>query len=217
MAHFSTRIPAGANSEAMMIPVEAAPPTSLEGQFLIAMPSLREGPFARSVVYMCAHRDDGAMGIVINQRAEEIEFGKLLVQLDIVPETEAIRLPPQAEAVRVLRGGPVETGRGFVLHSNDYGVNDSTVKIGENVCLTATLDILRAIAKGTGPARAVLALGYAGWASGQLESEILANGWLTCPADPGLIFDPDFAHKYDRALGILGVNEGMLSSDAGHA
>ena len=197
--------------------VESAPPTSLEGQFLIAMPSLREGPFARSVVYMCAHRDDGAMGIVINQRAEEIDFGKLLVQLEIVPETEAIRLPPRAEAVRVLRGGPVETGRGFVLHSNDYGVNDSTVKIGEHICLTATLDILRAIAKGTGPAHAVLALGYAGWASGQLESEILANGWLTCPADPGLIFDLDFARKYDRALAILGVDEGMLSSDAGHA
>ena len=105
------------------------------------------------------------------------------MQLDIVPETEAIRLPPRAQAVRVLRGGPVETGRGFVLHSSDYGVNDSTVKIGD-VCLTATIDILRAIAKGTGPAQAVLALGYAGWASGQLESEILANGWLTCPADP---------------------------------
>ena len=105
------------------------PPTSLEGQFLIAMPSLREGPFARSVVYMCAHRDDGAMGIVINHRAAEIDFGQLLTQLDIVPEAEAIRLPPRAQAVRVLRGGPVETGRGFVLHSSDYGANDSTVKI----------------------------------------------------------------------------------------
>ena len=194
----------------------APPPTSLEGQFLIAMPSLREGPFARSVVYMCAHRDDGAMGIVINQRAEEIDFGRLLAQLDIVPETEAIRLPPRARAVRVLRGGPVETGRGFVLHSSDYGANNSTVKIGE-VCLTATLDILRAIANGTGPLQAVLALGYAGWASGQLESEILANGWLTCPADSGLIFDPDFDRKYDRALAILGVDQGKLSSDAGHA
>jgi putative transcriptional regulator len=116
-----------------------------------------------------------------------------------------------------LRGGPVETGRGFVLHSSDYGVNDSTVKISEHVCLTATLDILRAIAQGTGPSQAVLALGYAGWASGQLENEILANGWLTCPADAGLIFDPDFNRKYDRALAILGVDEGMLSSDAGHA
>ncbi len=193
------------------------PPTSLEGQFLIAMPSLRESPFARSVVYMCAHRDDGAMGIIINQRAEEIDFGQLLVQLEIVPEAKAIRLPARAEEVRVLRGGPVETGRGFVLHSSDYGVNDSTVKIADDVCMTATIDILRAIAKGTGPARAVLALGYSGWSSGQLESEILANGWLTCPADTGLIFDADFAHKYDRALAMLGVDEVKLSSDAGHA
>jgi putative transcriptional regulator len=115
-----------------------------------------------------------------------------------------------------LRGGPVETGRGFVLHSSDYDVNDSTVKIGD-VCLTATLDILRAIAQGTGPSQAVLALGYAGWASGQLESEILANGWLTCPADADIIFDTDFGRKYDRALAILGIDEGMLSSDAGHA
>src|SRR5271155_5008590 len=99
---------------------DAPPPTSLEGQALIAMPSLRDGPFGRSVVYMCAHRDDGAMGIVINQRAEEIDFVKLLKQLDIVSEAEAIRLPPQVMAVPVLRGGPVDTGRGFVLHSSDY-------------------------------------------------------------------------------------------------
>ena len=193
------------------------PPTSLEGQFLIAMPSLREGPFARSVVYMCAHREDGAMGLVINQRADEIDFAELLTQLDVVPAEPAIRLPPRAKAVRVVRGGPVETGRGFVLHSADYGSTDSTVKIAEDVCLTATIDILRAIAKGTGPAHAVLALGYAGWSSGQLESEILANGWLTCPADPDLIFDADDGSKYDRALAKLGVNLGMLSSDAGHA
>jgi putative transcriptional regulator len=156
--------------EAIMRQADPPPPTSLEGQFLIAMPSLREGPFARSVVYMCAHRDDGAMGIVINHRAAEIDFGELLTQLDIVPEAEAIRLPPRAQAVRVLRGGPVETGRGFVLHSSDYGANDSTVKIGDG-----------------------------------------------CPADTGLIFDPDFDRKYDRALAILGVDQGKLSSDAGHA
>ena len=193
------------------------PQSSLEGQFLIAMPSLREGPFARAVVYMCAHREDGAMGIIINQRAEEVDFGRLLVQLDIVPDPGSIRSGGGAEEVRVLRGGPVETGRGFVLHSSDYGANDSTVRIADDVCMTATIDILRAIAKGTGPARAVLALGYSGWSSGQLESEILANGWLTCPADPRLIFDADYDHKYDRALAMLGVNEGMLSSDAGHA
>ena len=193
------------------------PPSSLEGQFLIAMPSLRDGPFARSVVYLCAHREDGAMGLIINQSADEIDFAELLTQLGIVPSEPAIRLPPKAEAVRVVRGGPVETGRGFVLHSADYGATDSTVKIADDVCLTATIDILRAIAKGTGPAQAVLALGYAGWSSGQLESEILANGWLTCPADADIIFSPDDAKKYDRALAKLGVEPGMLSSDAGHA
>ena len=193
------------------------PLTSLEGQFLIAMPSLREGPFARSVVYLCAHRDDGAMGLIINQRADEIDFAALLVQLGIVPGAQTIRLPPSAEAVRVLRGGPVEMGRGFVLHSADYGSSDSTVRIADNVCLTATIDILRAIANGTGPAHAVLALGYAGWSSGQLESEILANGWLTSPADPELIFDTDDGKKYDRALARLGVDLGALSSEAGHA
>ncbi len=193
------------------------PPTSLEGQFLIAMPSLRDGPFARSVVYMCAHRDDGAMGLIINHRADEINFAELLSQLGVMPAEPAIRLPTRAEGVRVMRGGPVETGRGFVLHSTDYGSIDSTVKIDDDVCLTATIDILRAIAKGTGPSQAVLALGYAGWASGQLESEILANGWLTCPADPELIFGADDASKYDRALATLGVHVGMLSSEAGHA
>ncbi len=193
------------------------PPTSLEGQFLIAMPALRDGPFARSVVYMCAHREDGAMGLIINQRADEIDFAELLTQLGIVPGEPEIRLPPRAEGVRVVRGGPVETGRGFVLHSADYGATDSTVKIADDVCLTATIDILRAIATGADPAQAVLALGYAGWSSGQLESEILANGWLTCPADPDIIFSADDASKYERALAKLGVDVGMLSSDAGHA
>lgn len=193
------------------------PLQSYEGQFLIAMPSLRSGPFARSVVYLCAHREDGAMGIVINHRADEIEFSKLLVQLDIVGRSEAIRLPPMAETMRVVRGGPVDTGRGFVLHSSDYRADDSTVAIGDGVCLTATLDILRAIAKGDGPSKAVLALGYAGWGSGQLESEILANGWLVAPADSKLIFDSNFDAKYDRALALLGVNAAWLSSEAGHA
>jgi putative transcriptional regulator len=192
-------------------------PASLEGQILIAMPGLREGPFARSVVYLCAHREDGAMGIIVNQRAESISFPDLLVQLDVVGRDEAIRLPASASAVRVMRGGPVEQGRGFVLHSNDFLAGESTVTVGDGICLTATLDILRAIAKGEGPEKAMLALGYAGWSSGQLESEILANGWLNCPADTDLVFDTDFAAKYDRALARLGVNEAMLSMDAGHA
>jgi putative transcriptional regulator len=193
------------------------PPASLEGQMLIAMPSLREGPFARSLVYLCAHREDGAMGIIVNQSAEAINFPELLVQLEVVKPDESIELPPSASEVRVLRGGPVEKGRGFVLHSSDYLATDSTVPIGDGICLTATLDILRAIASGKGPEKAVLALGYAGWSSGQLESEILANGWLNCPADASLVFDPDNESKYDRALAKIGVSAGMLSSEAGHA
>jgi putative transcriptional regulator len=189
----------------------------LDGQMLIAMPSLVDGPFARSVVYLCAHRDDWAMGIIVNQSAEPVRFPELLVQLGVVGESEAIQLPPRANEIKVLRGGPVETGRGFVLHSGDFFIDNSTLPIGDNICLTATIDILRAIAKGSGPEKAVLALGYAGWSSGQLESEIRANGWLLCASDPGLVFDSDFSTKYDRALAKIGVDPGMLASEGGRA
>jgi putative transcriptional regulator len=197
----------------------AGPPIehSYEGKVLIATPSLRDGVFTRAVVYMCAHRSDGAMGIVVNQRANDIRLSKLLVQLEIVKETDAIRLPREIDEIRVLRGGPVDTGRGFVLHSNDYAASDSTVQIDDDIRLTATLDILRAIASGEGPKRAVLALGCAGWAAGQLEGEILANAWLIGPADPELLFGDDFAGKYDYALGLIGARAAHLSSDAGHA
>lgn len=189
----------------------------LDGQFLIAMPSLNDGPFARSVVYVCAHSADGAMGITINQTAPEITFHDLLVQLDIIPEGPEIRLPGPVGRMRVHKGGPVETGRGFVLHSSDYFVQDSTLPIDENVSLTTTLDILKAIANGNGPERSLLALGYAGWSPGQLDSEMLANGWLHCPAVPELIFDTDVDSKYDRALSLLGVAPAQLASEAGHA
>ena len=188
-----------------------------EGKVLIATPSLRDGVFTRAVVYMCAHRSDGAMGIVVNQRANEVRMSKLLVQLEIVKEAEATRLPPAIDEIRVLRGGPVDSGRGFVLHSNDYVSNDSTVQIDNDICLTATLDILRAIANGEGPRRAVLALGCAGWGAGQLEGEILSNAWLTGPADAALLFGDDFNGKYDHALGLIGARAAHLSSDAGHA
>jgi putative transcriptional regulator len=189
----------------------------LDGQMLIAMPSLQDGPFARSLVYLCAHREDGAMGIIVNHTAPAVRFSELLVQLGIVNESDSIVLPARAEAIKVLRGGPVETGRGFVLHSSDFFIDNSTLPISENICLTATLDILRAIAKGDGPEKAVLALGYAGWSSGQLENEIRANGWLHCPADPGLVFDNDYASKYDRALAKIGASIALLSSEAGRA
>lgn len=189
----------------------------LDGQFIIAMPSLNEGPFARSVVYVCAHSADGAMGIAINQPAKQITFRDLLVQLGIIPQGPEIRLPGRAGRMLVHRGGPVETGRGFVLHSSDYYVENSTLPIDEHVSLTTTLEILKAIATGTGPQSALLALGYAGWSAGQLDNEIRENGWLHCPAAPDLIFDPDLGSKYDRAMSLLGVDPGRLSGEAGHA
>ncbi|MCK9918844.1 YqgE/AlgH family protein [Microbacteriaceae bacterium K1510] len=189
----------------------------LDGQMLIAMPAMADERFARSVIYVCAHSTEGAMGIVINQPAQNIKFPDLLVQLEVIPASERIQLPNQAETVKVLKGGPVETGRGFVLHSADFFIENSTLPIDDGICLTATLDILKAIARGNGPHNAILALGYAGWAPGQLEEEIQQNGWLHCPADADLIFGADIEHKYERALRKIGIDLAMLSSEAGHA
>jgi putative transcriptional regulator len=188
-----------------------------DGQLLIAMPSMGDPRFSRSVIYVCAHSSEGAMGIVINQRAPNISFAELLEQLKIVPSEERISLPSALNAMDVHLGGPVETGRGFVLHSADYFKAESTLPINDSVCLTATVDILRDIAKGSGPNKALLALGYAGWAPGQLEDEIQSNGWLNCPADPELVFDPAVDRKYNRALDSLGVDPSHLVSDSGHA
>ncbi len=189
----------------------------LDGQFLLAMPGMADSRFTRSVVYICAHSPDGAMGIIINQPARKITFSDLLLQLDLVEPDELIRLPTPAEKLPVLKGGPVETGRGFVLHTADFFIDNSTLSIDESVSLTATVDILRAIAKGDGPRKAMLALGYAGWSPGQLEEEIQQNGWLNVPADPGLLFDGDLEGKYGRALRLLGIDPAMLSGEAGHA
>ena len=189
----------------------------LDGQMLIAMPSMGDERFARAVIYVCAHSTEGAMGIIVNQPAANIKFPDLLVQLEVIPAAERIELPTQTEDVKVLKGGPVETGRGFVLHSADFFIENSTLPIDEGICLTATLDILKAIARGTGPHNAILALGYAGWAPGQLEQEIQENGWLHCAADPELIFGSDTEAKYGKALRKIGVDPGMLSSEAGHA
>jgi putative transcriptional regulator len=157
------------------------------------------------------------MGIIVNQPAQNIKFPDLLVQLEVIPAAERIQLPIQAEDVKVLKGGPVETGRGFVLHSADFFIENSTLPIDEGICLTATLDILKAIARGNGPENAILALGYAGWAPGQLEEEIQQNGWLHCDADAELIFGSDVGGKYEKALRKIGIDLGMLSSEAGHA
>jgi putative transcriptional regulator len=184
---------------------------------LIAMPSMRDERFARTLIYICAHSSEGAMGIVVNQPASNIKFPDLLVQLDVISDSDVIQLPLSAGSVQVLKGGPVEPGRGFVLHSSDYFVENSTLPIDDGICLTATLDVLKAIAKGNGPGKALLALGYAGWQRGQLETEIQENGWLHCAADTDLIFGADASAKYDRALRKLGIHAGMLSSEAGHA
>jgi len=189
----------------------------LDGQMLIAMPAMHDERFARSLIYVCAHSPEGAMGIVVNQPAANINFPDLLVQLEVIPATDLIQLPPRAETVKVLKGGPVETGRGFVLHSADFFIENSTLPIDEGICLTATLDILKAIARGDGPASAILALGYAGWAPGQLETEIQANGWLHCTADAELIFGSDIDAKYERAMKKIGIDLAMLSTEAGHA
>jgi putative transcriptional regulator len=189
----------------------------LDGQMLIAMPTMRDERFTRSVIYVCAHSSEGAMGIVVNQPAPNIRFSELLVQLEVIPAAESIQLPPRAGVVKVLKGGPVETGRGFVLHSADFFIENSTLPIDEGICLTATLDILKAIARGNGPESAVLALGYAGWAPGQLENEIQENGWLHCPAAPELIFGSAIDGKYGKALRKIGIEPGKLSSEAGHA
>ncbi len=190
---------------------------SLEGQFLIAMPSMADSRFEHSVIYLCSHTDQGAMGLVVNRVARHLSLEELLIQLDIVNDENPIRLPPQVQDMNVHKGGPVEMERGFVLHSDDFMLNQSTLTIDNGICLTATLEILRALAQGGGPAQAMLALGYAGWGPGQLETEIQANGWLTAPADPDILFDRNSDGKWQRALGTLGIDPAMLLSEAGHA
>ena len=189
----------------------------LDGQFLVAMPGMADERFARSVIYVCAHSADGAMGIIVNKAATDISMPDLLVQLDVAPEADAIRLRERVGHMPVLMGGPVDAKRGFVLHTDDFHIDQSTLIIDDGICLTATVDILRAIAAGDGPANAVLALGYAGWQAGQLENEILANGWLVCPADPDLIFHTALDTKYERTLRNNGIDLAMLSVSAGHS
>ena len=188
----------------------------LDGQMLVAMPGMTDERFAKAVIYVCAHSQDGAMGIIVNHPAQRVTFSEILVQLEVAASDDPNASHPPFD-VPVVKGGPVETGRGFVLHSDDYYVDNSTLAIDEGVSLTATLDILRAIATGRGPRLAMLALGYAGWSPGQLESEIQANGWLNCAADSELIFDPALDNKYDRALQKIGIDPRMLSAEAGHA
>lgn len=189
----------------------------LNGRMLIAMPGIGDPRFEKTLIYMCAHSSEGAMGIVVNKEAENITFPDLLERLGIIQENQEIRLPANLRQMPVQIGGPVETGRGFVLHSSDYHVSDSTLSVDGSVGLTATLDVLKALADGSGPKKALLALGYSGWGPGQLEGEIQNNGWLHCDADDLLIFDSTLDDRYEKALAKIGVDPGLLSSDAGHA
>ncbi len=181
------------------------------------MPGMMDERFARAVIFICAHSSEGAMGIILNRPAANVTMPDLLVQLEIVPEVERIRLPQKVGNMQVLMGGPVETSRGFVLHSPDFHLAQSTLPIDDGICLTATIDILRAIAAGRGPENAVLALGYAGWGAGQLEMEMQANGWLNTPADAEIVFNTAADVRYEMALRRIGIEPAMLSMEAGHA
>ena len=181
----------------------------LPGQLLIAMPSMTDPRFEKSVIYMCAHNADGAMGLVINRAIDSLTFPELLEQLEIDSGSGG-------DQIRVLFGGPVEQARGFVLHSPDY-LQDASLVVDDNVVLTATIDILRAIADGTGPNNCLLALGYAGWGAGQLDSEIKSNGWLSVDADEELVFGCNLDEKWERAMTKIGIDPRMLSDAAGHA
>lgn len=181
----------------------------LTGQFLVAMPSMSDPRFQRTVIYLCVHNAEGAMGLVVNRLVESLTFDELLEQLSIPPAYSG-------DEIRIHFGGPVESGRGFVLHSTEY-VREGTVLMDNGIGLTATVDILRDIADGSGPRDSLLALGYAGWGPGQLDGEIQENSWLTVPADPDLLFDAALDQKWDRAVGMLGFDPTLLSMDAGHA
>ena len=185
--------------------------TTLVGHLLVAMPQMQDHRFARTVIYLCAHSGEGAMGLVVNKLADNppVRLSELMKKLGI--EADGLRLDSQ-----VRFGGPVEPGRGFVLHSADY-TEDGTLVVDGRVALTATLDILRAIGRGAGPEKSILALGYAGWGPGQLDAEIQANGWLHSTADDELIFDPNPKGKWRRALAKIGIDLSALSGDAGHA
>ena len=184
-------------------------PQYLTGQLLIAMPGMPDSRFQRTVVYVCAHNAEGAMGLVINRLFGSITFATLLEQLEIHPTK-------LNDDLRVHYGGPVESGRGLVLHSTDF-VREGTMMVDDEVALTATIDILRAIADGRGPKHSLLALGYAGWGPGQLDAEMQANGWLTVDSDQALMFDADLDTKWERAIAKIGVSLPMLSGEVGHA
>lgn len=185
------------------------PTSSIAGQLLVAMPQLGDPRFVRSVIFLVAHTPEGAMGLVVNRLAQSLSFSDLLEQIQIPG-------PHLRHDIRVHFGGPVETGRGFVLHSSDY-FRDSSMRVVGDVALTASVDILHAIVKGEGPKNSILALGYVGWGPGQLDAEIQSNSWLLVSPDDAILFDGDLDTKWQRSVSKLGFDAGQLASEAGRA
>jgi putative transcriptional regulator len=182
----------------------------LDGKLLIAMPGMGDPRFDRAVIFLCAHSDEGAMGLIVNKPAADLKLRDLLKQLGIEPSDAS----PES---RVHFGGPVEHGRGFVLHSADYGVEGSTLKVSASFAMTATVEVLQDMARGQGPRHALLALGYSGWGPGQLEGEIQANGWLTAEAEAGVVFDAPDGAKWEAALKSLHIDPLLLAAGGGRA
>lgn len=193
----------------MTVPPDQASDDYLTGQLLVAMPGMPDPRFSHSVIFVCAHSQEGAMGLIVNQLVESLDFAELLNQVGVGDEQIARNL-------QVHYGGPVETGRGFVLHSSEYR-HEGTISVNDTIGLTASVDVLRDVAHGAGPRNCLLALGYAGWGSGQLEQEMQQNGWLTVPADDDLVFGEETDDKWRRAVAKIGIDPSMLSSSAGRA
>lgn len=182
----------------------------LNGRLLIAMPSMGDQRFEQSVIFICSHSENGAMGLIVNKPAEDLKFVDLLKQLQI-------EAPASLRPIRIHVGGPVEFGRGFVLHSSDYKQDEATLRVSDSFAMTATLDILEDIAMGEGPSDALLAMGYAGWGPGQLEDEIVRNGWLIGDASKALVFGEQDATKWQGALELMGIDPLLLSAEGGRA
>ena len=196
----------GAGKAGTALPVK---PDWLTGQLLIAMPGMPDPRFTRAVIYVCSHNAGGAMGLVITRLFGDADVAMLLDQLNIDYDGVAPDVPVQF-------GGPVEMGRGFILHSGEY-LREGTTRVDEAVAVTATVEILKDVVNGRGPQRMMMALGYTGWGAGQLEDEMKGNGWLTAPADADILFDADLDSKWDRAMAKIGISPAMLSGSAGHA
>jgi putative transcriptional regulator len=182
----------------------------LDGQLLVAMQGMGDLRFERAVIFLCEHSPRGAMGLIVNKPAPELSFADLLTQLKIRPRIDL-------GSTRVHFGGPVEHGRGFVLHTTDYAAGESSTAVNADFAMTATVDILQDIAKGEGPRQALLALGYAGWGPGQLEAEIQANGWLVAPADTAVVFEQRDGDKWGAALRSISIDPRLLSAEGGRA